>query len=91
MTPSLILRCVNYPQVCWLPETNLVVQARTFRIRQYNLKIRLDAFEINAGACYRPSGPRSAHKYVYTTIGLSPNLGSLNPVSIEYHITVSCW
>jgi hypothetical protein len=84
--PLFDLRCVNDPQVCRRHKMNLVIQARTFRISQYDLKVRLDTFEINAGARYRPSCSRSTHKCVDTTVSLSPNLGSLSPLSIEYPV-----
>ena len=67
-----------------LHKTDFVVQARTFRIGQHDLKVRLNAFEKNAGARYRPSCSCSAHECVYTAIGLSPDLRSLNIVSIEH-------
>ncbi len=65
-------------------QTDLVIQAGTFGISQYDMKVRLDAFKINADARYRPSCSRSAHECVDMTVGLSPNFGSLGPVSTEY-------
>lgn len=74
------------PESLLTTQTDLVVQAGTFGISQYDPKVRLDAFEINANARYRPSCSRSAHECVYAAIGLSPNLGSLSPVSTEYPV-----
>ena len=78
----------QWPEGLLTKQMDLVIQARTFGVSQYDLKVRLDAFKINADTRYRPSCSRSAHECVDSTIGLSPNFGSLSPVSTEYLVTV---